>query len=97
MGFRNATVRQMKVVDLTTTVLTLTMTGIAADSAAAGGGNANWARRVGAILAIFIGALVGAVMLAQLGLTAPLTFAGALILFGTLAFIAHPSASEKVA
>lgn len=97
MGFRNATVRQMKVADLTTTVLTLTVTGIAADSAAAGGGNTNWARRVGAIVAIFAGSLVGAVMLVQFGLTAPLAFAGALILFGTLAYIAHPSAGEKVA
>jgi uncharacterized membrane protein YoaK (UPF0700 family) len=97
MGFRNATVRQMKVADLTTTVLTMTVTAIAADSAAAGGGSTNWARRVGAILAIFAGALVGAVMLAQLGLSAPLAFAGALILLGTLAYIAHPAASEKVA
>jgi hypothetical protein len=30
MGFRNATVRQLKVPDLTTTVLTLTITGLAA-------------------------------------------------------------------
>lgn len=97
MGFRNATVRQMKVADLTTTVLTLTVTGIAADSAAAGGGNINWGRRVGAIVAIFVGALVGAVMLVQLGLTAPLVLAGSMILLGTLAYIAHPSAGEKVA
>lgn len=97
MGFRNATVRQMKVPDLTTTVLTLTVTGIAADSRAAGGSGTNWGRRVGAILAIFVGALVGAVMIVQLGLTAPLVFAGALILLGTLAYIAHPSAGEKVA
>jgi len=32
MGFRNATVRLLKVPDLTTTVLTLTLIGIAADS-----------------------------------------------------------------
>lgn len=36
MGFRNATVRQLKVPDLTTTVLTLTLTGLAADSSMAG-------------------------------------------------------------
>jgi uncharacterized membrane protein YoaK (UPF0700 family) len=97
MGFRNATVRQMKVADLTTTVLTLTVTGIAADSKIAGGGGTNWGRRVGAILAIFGGSLIGAVMLVQFGLTAPLVFAGVLILFGTLAFIAHPAAGEKIA
>lgn len=97
MGFRNATVRQMKVADLTTTVLTLTVTGIAADSAAAGGRNTNWGRRVGAISAIFAGSVVGAVMIFRLGLSAPLALAGALILFGTLAFVAYPAANEKVA
>jgi len=96
MGFRNATVRQMKVPDLTTTVLTLTVTGIAADSRAAGGNDTNWGRRIGAVLAIFAGSLIGAIMLMQFGLTAPLVFAGALILSGTLAYIAHPSANEEV-
>ncbi|MGY2736670.1 uncharacterized membrane protein YoaK (UPF0700 family) [Sphingomonas sp. UYP23] len=46
MGFRNATIRQLKVPDLTTTVLTMTFTGIAADSKLAGGANVNWARRL---------------------------------------------------
>jgi hypothetical protein len=73
------------------------VTGIAADSKIAGGGGTNWGRRVGAILAIFGGSLIGAVMLVQFGLTAPLVFAGVLILFGTLAFIAHPAAGEKIA
>ncbi|PTQ09786.1 hypothetical protein CLG96_11440 [Sphingomonas oleivorans] len=41
MGSRNAMIRQLKVPDLTTTVLTLTVTGIAADSPFGGGGNAN--------------------------------------------------------
>ncbi|HWW11921.1 MAG TPA: YoaK family protein, partial [Brevundimonas sp.] len=52
MGFRNATIRQLKVPDLTTTVLTLTLTGLAADSSLAGGANPNWRRRVGGVLAI---------------------------------------------
>jgi hypothetical protein len=38
MGLRNAVVRKLAVPDLTTTVLTLTITGLAADSALAGGG-----------------------------------------------------------
>jgi hypothetical protein len=46
MGFRNATIRQLKIPDLTTTVLTLTLTGLAADSGLAGGaaptGRAGW-------------------------------------------------------
>lgn len=85
MGFRNATIRQLKVTDLTTTVLTLTLTGLGADSIAAGGGNPNWGRRIGAILAIFLGAAIGAVLLFRFGVVAPLALAGALILFGTVA------------
>ena len=50
MGLRNATVRRLAVPDLTTTVLTLTLTGIAADSALAGGSNLRWAYRLAAIV-----------------------------------------------
>ena len=39
MGIQNATARRLAVTDLTTTVLTLTLTGIAADSKLAGGGS----------------------------------------------------------
>ena len=42
MGYRNATVRYLKVPDLTTTVFTLTLTGLAADSSIAGGTSPNW-------------------------------------------------------
>jgi uncharacterized membrane protein YoaK (UPF0700 family) len=45
MGFRNAVVRKLGVPDLTTTVLTLTITGLAADSVLAGGENPRWQRR----------------------------------------------------
>lgn len=97
MGYRNATVRQLKVPDLTTTVLTLTLTGLSADSSAAGGGNPNWRRRVGAILAIFGGAAVGAWLLLHIGLAVPLALAGALVLFGTVAFALHPASARTVA
>jgi uncharacterized membrane protein YoaK (UPF0700 family) len=92
MGFRNATIRQLKVPDLTTTVLTLTVTGLAADSSAAGGSNPNWGRRLASVAAIFAGAALGALLVTQSGLTLPLILAGALILGGTLACMAHPSA-----
>ncbi|GAO53334.1 MULTISPECIES: YoaK family protein [unclassified Novosphingobium] len=93
MGFRNATVRQLKVPDLTTTVLTLTITGIAADSHLAGGGNPNLSRRLGAILAIFAGAAGGALMVIHAGLALPLSVAGAIIMGGTLACVRHPAAA----
>jgi uncharacterized membrane protein YoaK (UPF0700 family) len=84
MGFRNATVRQLKVPDLTTTVLTLTLTGLAADSSLAGGTDPNWGRRVASIAAIFLGAAAGAALVTMSGLALPLVIAGALVLGGTL-------------
>jgi uncharacterized membrane protein YoaK (UPF0700 family) len=60
MGVRNASVRKLAVADLTTTVLTLTLTGLAADSSLAGGANPRWRRRVASALAMLGGAAVGA-------------------------------------
>lgn len=88
MGLRNATVRQLKVADLTTTVLTMSLTGIAADSSIAGGDNDNFVRRFASVVAILAGAGVGAYMVMWLGLTAPLLLAAGLALIGTLAFAA---------
>jgi len=91
MGLRNATVRQLKVPDLTTTVLTLTITGIAADQV--GGRTPNFARRFGAVLSIFAGAAVGALLLMHGGLALPLALAGAIVLGGTLLFLRDPAAT----
>jgi uncharacterized membrane protein YoaK (UPF0700 family) len=63
MGMRNAGVRKLGVADLTTTVLTLTITGLAADSSFAGGSNPRWQRRLAAVLAMFAGAAVGALLI----------------------------------
>lgn len=63
MGTRNAAVRKLAIPDLTTTVLTLTVTGIAADSSFAKGNNPRLARRAGSVLAIFLGAAFGAVVI----------------------------------
>jgi uncharacterized membrane protein YoaK (UPF0700 family) len=91
MGLRNATVRRLGVPDLTTTVLTLTLTGIAADSTLAGGRNPRLGRRLGAVLAIFAGSAVGAVLVSLRGLALPLMITGACILLVTLAYAAHPA------
>ncbi len=96
MGFRNATIRQLKVPDLTTTVLTLTLTGLAADSGLAGGANPNWQRRIGGVAAIFAGAALGAILVMQTGLAIPLVLAGALVLAGTIACALHPASSQPV-
>src|SRR5216684_4477032 len=63
MGTRNAAVRKLAIPDLTTTVLTLTITGIGADSSLAHGNNPRLARRVASVAAMFLGAALGAVVL----------------------------------
>ncbi|MFZ0090832.1 MAG: YoaK family protein [Solirubrobacteraceae bacterium] len=63
MGTRNATVRTLSVPDLTTTVLTMTLTGLAADSRLFGGSGAGTARRTTAVASMLIGAVLGALLL----------------------------------
>jgi uncharacterized membrane protein YoaK (UPF0700 family) len=63
MGLRNAVVRKLAIPDMTTTVLTLTVTGLAADSSLAGGTNPRWQRRCLAILVMLVGAALGAALL----------------------------------
>src|SRR5258705_4790111 len=63
MGTRNAAARKLAIPDLTTTVLTLTITGIGADSSMANGNNPRLARRVESVVAMFLGAALGAVII----------------------------------
>jgi uncharacterized membrane protein YoaK (UPF0700 family) len=63
MGMRNAAVRKLAVPDLTTTVLTLTITGLAADSSLARGTNPRLQRRIAAVVAMFAGAALGSICL----------------------------------
>jgi uncharacterized membrane protein YoaK (UPF0700 family) len=79
MGIQNATARKLAVPDLTTTVLTLTITGIAADGRI-GGKSASAGRRVISVVAMFIGALVGAVFVVHVSLVLPLVTALVLLL-----------------
>ncbi|RAG81945.1 DUF1275 domain-containing protein [Streptacidiphilus pinicola] len=62
MGLRNGTVRKLAVPDITTTVLTMTLTGIAADSSLAGGPNTRLRRRVLTVVAMIAGAAPGAAL-----------------------------------
>jgi len=77
MGTRNAAVRKLAVPDLTTTVLTLTITGIGADSSLANGNNPRLARRVASVAAMFLGAAMGAVVI-RYSISATLWFATAI-------------------
>jgi uncharacterized membrane protein YoaK (UPF0700 family) len=75
MGLRNATVRQLAVPDLTTTLLTLTLTGLAADSALAGGGNPRWVHRLASVASMFVGSVVGVWLVYASGHALPLVVA----------------------
>ncbi|MFZ0130107.1 MAG: YoaK family protein [Candidatus Dormiibacterota bacterium] len=75
MGIQNATARRLAVPDLTTTVLTLTMTGLAADSAIAGGQGSRAGRRLMAVAAMLIGAVVGAALVVNGRIVYPLILA----------------------
>jgi uncharacterized membrane protein YoaK (UPF0700 family) len=86
MGVRNATVRGIAVPDLTTTVLTMTLTGLAADSPLFGGKDGGSLRRVAAVLAMLMGALAGALLLKS-SLELPLVAAAALAFLTTLLYV----------
>jgi uncharacterized membrane protein YoaK (UPF0700 family) len=75
MGGQNAIARRLAVPDLTTTVLTLTVTGLVADVT-------SWAvrgRRLVSVVAMLGGALAGGALLRWVGTTAPLWLAAALL------------------
>jgi uncharacterized membrane protein YoaK (UPF0700 family) len=85
MGLQNAAARRLGVPDLTTTVLTLTFTGLAADSHFAGGANPNIGRRLVAIASMFIGASLGAVLISHASVSAALGIAVALLVVNAVA------------
>ncbi|MFD9859237.1 YoaK family protein [Streptomyces alboflavus] len=72
MGLRNGTVLKLNVPDLTTTVLTRTLTGLAVESRLAGGADRLAVRRIGATLAMIAGALPGAWLVLHHGIGWPL-------------------------
>jgi uncharacterized membrane protein YoaK (UPF0700 family) len=87
MGIQNATARKLAVPDLTTTVLTLTITGIAADSAIVGGQGSSTGRRVTSVASMLAGALVGAVFVLHVAIVLPLVTA--LVVLSAVAVAAH--------
>jgi uncharacterized membrane protein YoaK (UPF0700 family) len=86
MGIRNSVIRHMAVPDMTTTVLTQTLTGLAADSLLAGGPSTRFGRRGGAVLAMFIGAIGGAALYLHEGAGPPLAAAAGLAAITVVAF-----------
>ena len=94
MGVQNAAARRLAVPDLTTTVLTLTLTGLAADSTLAGGKNPHPGRRLQATAVMFLGAAVGAFLVFHAGVIAVLALALALLVVNGIASYRFRSSSE---
>ena len=90
MGVRNATVRRLAIPDLTTTVLTLTLTAVAADSSLAGGNNPRVGRRVASVALMFAGAAIGTVLL-RFGIALPLVLSGGCVLAAMATYAAVPA------
>jgi uncharacterized membrane protein YoaK (UPF0700 family) len=86
MGMQNAVARKLAVPDLTTTVLTLTITGIVADGRLAGGAGSKAGRRLLSVLAMFVGGLAGALLI--LRVSRALAIAVALVILCLVAAIA---------
>ena len=89
MGAQNATARKLAVPDLTTTVLTLTITGVAADGPLAGATGARVARRLISVAAMLLGALIGALLVIHVHIAFPLAIALVILLAVTLIAIAR--------
>ncbi|MGD0687783.1 MAG: YoaK family protein, partial [Streptosporangiaceae bacterium] len=86
MGLRNATVRRIAIPDMTTTVLTMTLTGLAADSFLAGGTSERTGRRASSVAAMLIGAFAGAALYLHIGPGMPLVIAAVVVAGAVTAF-----------
>lgn len=93
MGLQTATARRLGVPDMTTTVLTMTLTGFAADSTLAGGKNPYPGRRLMATVTMLLGAAIGAILIFKVGISAVLALALAFLAFNGIAAYRYSSSS----
>jgi len=85
MGIRNATVRKIALPDLTTTVLTMTLTGLASESPLGGGNGSGSTRRLAASGTLLAGALAGG-LLTKVSLASALAVAAAAVAVSAIAY-----------
>jgi uncharacterized membrane protein YoaK (UPF0700 family) len=76
---QNAAARKLAVPDLATTVLTMTLTGVAAHAALAGGHGSKLGRRALSVAAMLLGALIGGLLVLKIDNAAPLALATGLL------------------
>ena len=79
MGIQNSAARRLAVPDLTTTVLTMTLTGLGADPAAGHRGHVTITRRLLAVATMLAGGVLGAWLVLDVGVLVPLAVATALL------------------
>jgi uncharacterized membrane protein YoaK (UPF0700 family) len=96
MGAQAATARFIAVKDVTTVVVTSTITGLAADSVLGSGKGGGSSRRALAVALILAGAAVGAALL-HWHLGAGLVLAGAIVLVATAVGSTHAKVHARVA
>jgi uncharacterized membrane protein YoaK (UPF0700 family) len=91
MGLQNATARKLAIPDLTTTVLTLTITGMVADLGHVKQLSITNVRRAVSILGMFIGGLAGAILVLHAQIYWPLLLA----VVGILAVVVFTSRASR--
>lgn len=100
MGVQAATAKRLKVAEITTVVVTSTITGLASDSRLAGGNGKFWARRALAILLIGLGAVAGGFALLidlWVGVAISAVLAGAVTAAGHVRFLRDREGAEDPA
>jgi uncharacterized membrane protein YoaK (UPF0700 family) len=96
MGLQNTVARRLAVPDLTTTVLTMAVTGIAADVRAGTGAGQAITRRLLSVVSMFSGAVVGAELVIHAHITVALAVAvGLLLVVSSAALYEHRKDLEK--
>jgi uncharacterized membrane protein YoaK (UPF0700 family) len=95
MGLQNAAVRRIDIPDLTTTVLTRTLTGLAADSKAAGGKGARPVRQLAAVAAMLLGAFAGGLLQLHVTMWVALLLA-LVVLLGVLGILVAHKETDQV-
>jgi uncharacterized membrane protein YoaK (UPF0700 family) len=80
MGVQNASAQRLGVPELTTTVLTRTLTGLATETTLVKGPGAKLGRRTVAVAAMLLGALVGGLLALRVSVASDLAVAVAIVL-----------------
>jgi uncharacterized membrane protein YoaK (UPF0700 family) len=99
MGIQNAVARKLAVPDLTTTVLTMTLTGIGHDPLSGRRGQVTLSRRVLVVATMLAGGVAGAELVLHVGVVVPLALATGLLAVvagGAAVAARHPGEWRKI-